>query len=296
MSGINIAKVQFKRAGKLYDFSVSNLSLRVGDKVVVDTEKGPSLGEVVTLDFQLPSKKNPKKLKPVLRRASAKDLSPPQQLAPEKITGFINDKIAEHQLSMRVLKCEPHFNSNKVIVYFSSPGRVDFRELVKDIASGIKARVELKQIGSRDETKILGGIGICGREYCCSSFLREFIPISIRMAKNQNLALNPNKVSGGCGRLLCCLTYENETYSQLKQLLPPKGSSVKILSEGLTGRVLKTDLFNQTVLLELAPGQERLLKVDEVDFAPPPKKKPQPGPQKPRERERNPKPEGIPQE
>ncbi len=272
MSGLNIAKVQFKRAGKLYDFSVSNLTLRIGDKVVVDTEKGPSLGEVVSLGLLMPGKKNDKKLKPVLRRATSRDLFNPQQPSSASVTAFINEKIAAHQLSMRVLKCEPHFSTNKVLVYFSSPGRVDFRELVKDIASGIKARVELKQIGSRDETKILGGIGICGREYCCSSFLRDFIPISIRMAKNQNLALNPSKVSGGCGRLLCCLTYENDTYSQLKQLLPPKGAMVKVLANGATGRVLKSDLFNQTVLLEFSPGQEKLLKVEELDFSAPKKR------------------------
>jgi cell fate regulator YaaT (PSP1 superfamily) len=273
--GTNIAKVQFKRAGKLYDFNTNNLSLRVGDKVVVDTEKGPSLGEVVLLGYQLPGKKSEKKLKAVLRRATPKDLFNPQQVSPEVVTDFINQKIVEHKLSMRILKCESHFSSNKTVVYFSSPGRVDFRELVKDIASGVKTRVELKQIGARDETKILGGMGICGREYCCSSFLRDFIPISIRMAKNQNLALNPSKVSGGCGRLLCCLTYENDTYSQLKQLLPPKGSMVKIIADGTSGRVIKSDLFNQTVVLEIAMGQEKLLKVEEIDFSVA-KKKPQP--------------------
>ncbi len=263
MQGTNIVGVQFRRAGKIYDFSAGKLNLSIGDQVIVDSEKGPSLAEIVEIRFHNPAQKLKAKLKSVIRKISFKEINKPQRLSIEEVSNVTKDKVEEHKLSMRILKSELQFDGNKVVVYFSSPGRVDFRDLVKDLATILKTRVELRQVGARDETKILGGIGICGREYCCTSFLREFVPVSIKMAKNQNLALNPNKVSGGCGRLLCCLTYENDTYSKLRQVLPPLQSEVRLKS-GITGRVIKNDLLNQLVIIKTTENEEIKARVEDV--------------------------------
>lgn len=268
MDGVNVASVQFGRAGKIFDFSYQNLDLLRGDTVVVETERGLSLATVVKLNYKTANGgEDPRKLKPILRKATTKEASSPAAPSAEDVVKFTEEKIHKFKLKMRILKAEVQFGGNKVIVYFSAPGRVDFRDLVKDLAGGLKARVELKQVGARDETKLLGGIGICGREYCCSSFLREFVPVSIRMAKNQNLALNPSKISGGCGRLLCCLTYENDVYTELRQILPPRGTRVKIIESGENAVVIKSDLLNQTVLVEaLDSGAQILLAVKEVSM------------------------------
>lgn len=263
--GINTVGVQFRRAGKIYDFSANGHQVLVGDFVIVDSERGPSLAEVVAINFRHPNDKFEKKLKPIVRIASPKEMARPSRLSSEEVNRFTSEQVKKHKLKMRILKCEVQFGSNKIVVYFTSPGRVDFRELVKDLASGLKARIELKQIGARDEAKLLGGIGICGREYCCSSFLREFVPVSIRMAKNQNLALNPHKVSGGCGRLLCCLTYENSTYSSLRQLLPARGTRVKIVPEEFIGVVQRVDLLNQIVEIKGEDGREEVAKVNQIE-------------------------------
>lgn len=175
-------------------------------------------------------------------------------------------KVKELNLKMRVLQVDIEFSGSKIVVYFSAEARIDFRQLVKEIAAHLKTRIELKQVGSRDETKLLGGVGICGREYCCSSFLREFIPVSIRMAKNQNLALNPTKVSGGCGRLLCCLTYENDAYTDLRQSLPSLNSMVTWQETGDKVKVLKSDLLSQMVLVEDRSGDQHTVKVQNLEF------------------------------
>lgn len=266
MDGFNVASVQFGRAGKIYDFTYQNFELANGDIVVVETERGLSLATVVRLYYTLAPSEESRRLKPILRKASAKEVSPPSAPSPDDVVKYTEEKIRKFKLKMRVLKAEVQFGGNKVIVYFSAPGRVDFRDLVKELAGGLKARVELKQVGARDETKLLGGIGICGREYCCSSFLREFVPVSIRMAKNQNLALNPSKISGGCGRLLCCLTYENDVYTELRQILPSRGTRVTILANGEEAIVVKSDLLNQTVLVENSYAKQFLLSVNEVSI------------------------------
>ncbi len=261
MNGVNIVGVQFRRAGKIYDFDAGDFRLSIGDRVVVETERGPSLAEVkrVTyIDEEDPS------LKPIVRIANRKDQEASGRLSPDHAERFTKDKIKSLDLDMRVINVEIQFGGNKAIVYFSAPGRVDFRELVKELAGGLKTRVELKQVGSRDEAKLSGGLGICGREFCCSSFLREFVPVSIKMAKNQNLALNPSKVSGGCGRLLCCLTYEDETYSALRQTLLPKGARVR-LAEGIIGDVIRGDILNQTMLIELDTGEQRSVPLAELE-------------------------------
>ncbi len=266
MDGINVVGVQFRRAGKLYDFSIGDLDLRVGDHVVVETDRGPSLAQVAMVKFAANEDLEGRTLKPILRKASQKELNKEGRLSPDYVSDFTKDKVKTLKLNMRVLKSEVQFGGNKVIVFFTAPGRVDFRELVKELAGGLKTRVELKQVGARDETKLIGGIGVCGREFCCSSFLREFVPVSIRMAKNQNLALNPSKVSGGCGRLLCCLTYEDEAYKELRKKIPPKGTRLRLLERGDYGDVIKGDLLNQMVYVETDEGQMITVKLSETEI------------------------------
>lgn len=263
MNGINIVGVQFRRAGKIYDFDAKDFRLSIGDRVVVETERGPSLAEVKRVAYMEAELSN-ESLKPIVRIASRKDRDSSGRLTPEFAETFTKQKIKDLNLEMRVISVEIQFGGNKVIVYFSAPGRVDFRELVKELAGGLKTRVELKQVGARDEAKLSGGIGICGREFCCSSFLREFVPVSIKMAKNQNLALNPSKVSGGCGRLLCCLTYEDETYSDLRQKLLPKGARVKLVDDSY-GDVIRGDILNQTMLVELDSGEQRSVPIRDLE-------------------------------
>lgn len=265
MDGVNIVGVQFRRAGKIYDFDARDFHLAVGDRVVVETERGPSLAEVKRVNFVRADELTGDALKPIVRIASGKDRDAAGRLTPEHAESFTKEKIKTLDLDMRVINVEIQFGGNKVIVYFSAPGRVDFRELVKELAGGLKTRVELKQVGARDEAKLSGGIGICGREFCCSSFLREFVPVSIKMAKNQNLALNPSKVSGGCGRLLCCLTYEDEVYTVLRQKLLPKGARVK-LPEGIIGDVVKGDILNQVMQVELDTGELRSVPIPDLEL------------------------------
>ena len=243
----NLVAVQFKRAGKIYHFAMrEHMNLLVGDMVVVDTDRGLSLAKVVRLIY---TKDSDKQIKTIIRKATAGDLKE-GRISVDEAQTFVQKKITHLELNMKVLKVEVQFSGNKVVVYFSAPGRVDFRQLVKEIAAGLKLRVELKQVGPRNETKLLGGMGVCGREYCCSSFLRDFLPVSTRMAKNQNLALNPGKVSGGCGRLLCCLKYENSTYTELRRKLPERGALVEIISNNLKGTVSKVDLLNEMLVVE----------------------------------------------
>ena len=264
MEYINIVGVQFNTAGKIYDFSTNQLSLRVGDPVVVDTERGASLAKVVTVKYVDEDRYEKGALKKVIRKASNKDLDPVGKLDESEVLNFTRKKVKDLDLEMRILKPEIQFSGNKVILYFTAPGRVDFRDLVKELATGLKTRVELKQVGARDEAKLIGGLGICGREFCCSSFLREFVPVSIKMAKNQNLALNPTKISGGCGRLLCCLTYENDTYSELKKLMTPLGKSVEIIEDGQVGKIIRSDFFNQIVVVQFSDEEEDEYSINEI--------------------------------
>lgn len=266
MSTVNVVGVQFRRAGKIYHFSAGEFDVRVGDEVVVDTDRGPSLAEVTVLKLVDRSEVGEQDLKPIIRKATQKDLEPAGKLTPEYVESFARDALKRHNLDIRILKAEILLGGNKITVYFSAPGRVDFRELVKDLATGLYARVELKQVGARDEAKLVGGIGICGREFCCSSFLREFVPVSIKMAKNQNLALNPSKVSGGCGRLLCCLTYENDVYSELRRQMPGKGAKVRLIEEGIVATVIKSDIINQLVMVISDAGITQTLPVAQLEM------------------------------
>ncbi|MCX6126537.1 MAG: regulatory iron-sulfur-containing complex subunit RicT, partial [Proteobacteria bacterium] len=240
--------------------------VRVGDDVVVDTERGPSLAKVVRVQYKEPPPIQEVPLKAIMRKANEHDLRETSQVTMEEARIIASERVEHFKLNMRIMKAEGQFGGNKITVYFSAPGRVDFRDLVKDLASALRARVELKQVGARDEAKLVGGMGICGREYCCSSFLRDFVPVSIKMAKNQNLALNPNKVSGGCGRLLCCLTYENDAYIDLRSRLPALRSRVRSLEEGVSGVVIKTDILNQIVMIETADGRLLPLRVKDIEI------------------------------
>jgi cell fate regulator YaaT (PSP1 superfamily) len=249
---INIVKLQFHTADKLYDFSCGTLELVPGDKVVVETERGRSLATVVTRPLAFAESDVPDGLKSVLRKASPDDLAlAARNNAREREThAFCVAKIQERGLEMKLVKVEYLFDGSKAIFYFTADGRIDFRELVKDLAHQFHTRIEMRQIGVRDEAKMVGGIGICGRELCCSTFLRDFAPVSVKMAKEQSLALNPAKISGQCGRLLCCLGYEFDTYCSLKKCLPKCGKHVQC--GGVSGEVVKLDIFNSTFTVRTA--------------------------------------------
>jgi len=259
MTQMNMVGVQFRRAGKIYDFDAGTLTLRIGDQVVVDTDRGPTLAEVAKLRYA-DAGGNAAQIKRIIRVAADRELNPTSHYSDDEAVRLCADRVKSLKLDMRILKAESQLGGNKMTVYFSAEGRVDFRDLVKDLAGALRARVELKQVGSRDEAKLMGGLGICGREFCCSSFLREFVPVSIKMAKNQNLALNPSKISGGCGRLLCCLTYEDEVYTTLRKTLPARGTRVQT-QDGRYGDVVKTDLLNQLLLVEMEDGIQQSLKL-----------------------------------
>ncbi len=273
------------RAGKIYDFDPKEFDLHVGDSVVVETERGQSLAKVAYLRYIEKGELKNRELKPVLRLATEQDTKTPDHLNPEEILKYATQRIKELKLEMRVLKAEPTLGGNKVTVYFTAPKRVDFRELVKNLAGRFRTRVELKQVGPRDEAKLLGGVGVCGREYCCSTFLRDFLPVSIKMAKNQNLALNPAKLSGGCGRLLCCLTYEDETYKEIRKTMPKTGKIVRFDSSesdwgewdddsgkvpardfNAKGKVIKVDLLNEIVLIIADDGEKYERSLQEIEF------------------------------
>ncbi|MFN3365454.1 MULTISPECIES: stage 0 sporulation family protein [unclassified Exiguobacterium] len=248
---LEVVGVRFKEAGKIYYFSPGEATLERGDHVIVETVRGIEYGEIVQVGKQLGEDEVVLPLKTILRVADSKDAEIVQdnRLAAFDAHAVCEEKIREHRLEMKLVDVEYTFDRNKVIFYFTAEGRVDFRELVKDLASVFRTRIELRQIGVRDEAKLLSGIGPCGRVLCCSSFLGEFEPVSIKMAKDQNLSLNPNKISGVCGRLMCCLKYENDTYEELKRDLPDVGKRIKI-PEG-DGRVIGLNILDQLIQVEL---------------------------------------------
>ena len=265
MSYANLVGVQFKRAGRVYHFALrEQMSVLVGDMVVVDTDRGLSLAKVVKLVYHDNVEEKKGAAKKVIRKATPNDLKE-GRIKADEMQGYVQEKIKKLSLNMQILKVEVHFSGNKVLVYFSAPGRVDFRKLVKELASDLHLRVELKQVGPRNETKLLGGVGVCGREYCCSSFLREFLPVSTKMAKNQNLAINPTKLSGGCGRLLCCLRYENDNYTELRKKLPERGEKVLLKETNTQVTVVKVDLLNEILLIESEEGSRTSVKASKTE-------------------------------
>lgn len=255
----DVVGVRFKKAGKIYYFDPGDLSIQKDEYVIVETVRGVEYGRVVTPRKQVCEKDVVLPLKKVVRIADPKDrlIVEENKTAAKEAYEVCSDKVNEHQLDMKLVDVEYTFDRNKVIFYFTADGRVDFRELVKDLAAIFRTRIELRQIGVRDEAKMLGGIGPCGRMLCCSTFLGDFDPVSIKMAKDQNLSLNPTKISGLCGRLMCCLKYENDEYEAAKEQLPDLGEMVitplgtgKVVGLNILGRVLQVDVAGQERVLE----------------------------------------------
>ena len=255
MEPLTIVSIAFHTAGKIFDFEVKELELVPGDKVIVETERGRALGTVITKPRQISPAEAPPKLKAVIRIATESD----QQMADSNAQRekeallFCQDKVQQRQLDMKLVRAEYLYDGSKIIFYFTADGRIDFRELVRDLAQHFRTRIEMRQIGVRDEAKLVGGLGICGRELCCCSHLREFAPVSVKMAKAQGLALNPTKISGQCGRLLCCLAYEYETYNELKKNLPKCGKKLQ-LKDG-KAEVIALDILAQKVTLVCHDGE-----------------------------------------
>lgn len=262
--------VRFRTAGKIYFFDPVNFEIQRGDHVIVETARGIEFGTVMAGIREVEDDKVVQPLKPVLRIANERDI---EQEANNKIKEkeafrICLEKIRKHELEMKLIDAEYTFDNNKVLFYFTADGRIDFRELVKDLASVFKTRIELRQIGVRDETKIVGGIGICGRPLCCHSYLSDFIPVSIKMAKEQNLSLNPTKISGVCGRLMCCLKNEEETYVELNRKLPGVGDYVTT-ADGLKGEVQSVNVLRQLVKIVVDEGDEKEIKeypVEDLQF------------------------------
>lgn len=244
-----IIGVRFKSAGKIYYFDPVNLSVKKGDAVIVETSRGTECGEVVMTSRSISEKEWGQPIKPVLRIATKADVDRMNNNREKEEYAFkaCVEKINKHNLDMKLIDVEYTFDNNKILFYFTADGRVDFRELVKDLASVLKTRIELRQIGVRDEAKMLGGLGICGREFCCATFLGEFQPVSIKMAKEQGLSLNPAKISGACGRLMCCLKYEQNAYEDLLRTTPRQGSPVQTPE----GRGIVTDVSLLTGMLKV---------------------------------------------
>ena len=263
--------VRFRPAGKIYFFAPGKYEINTGDKVIVETARGVEFGSVATGPKEVEDDKITQPLKSVIRIATQEDIRKEEKNREKEkeAFGICLEKIRKHGLEMKLIDAEYTFDNNKVLFYFTADGRIDFRELVKDLASVFRTRIELRQIGVRDETKIRGGIGICGRPLCCHTYLTEFAPVSIKMAKEQNLSLNPSKISGVCGRLMCCLTNEEETYEELNSRLPTNGDRVTT-PDGLKGDVQSVNVLRQLVkvivTLENDEKEIREYKAKELRF------------------------------
>ncbi len=262
----SVVGVRFKQAGKTYYFEPCSEELGQGDRVIVETARGLEIGAIVVPGKDVPADELVLPLKKVLRRATEADCRQAEENCRKETAAFdrCRQKIKEHGLDMKLVGVEYTFDRSKIIFYFTSEERVDFRELVKDLASIFKTRIELRQIGVRDEAKLKGGIGPCGRAFCCATFLEEFEPVSIRMAKGQNLSLNPTKISGVCGRLMCCLRFEASAYEDAREEMPKPGETV--LTPDGEGRVKDVNLNKKTVLVKLQEsGYTREFPLEEVD-------------------------------
>ncbi|MCL5057851.1 MAG: stage 0 sporulation family protein [Actinobacteria bacterium] len=247
----HVVGVRFKKAGKVYYFDPGDMELGVDDDVIVETARGIEYGEVVTGTADVPEEEVVAPLKKVLRKATDEDRRQLRENRDKETRAYHIglEKITTHGLPMKLVGVEQTFDGNKIIFYFTAEGRIDFRDLVKDLAAVFRTRIELRQIGVRDEAKMMGGLGCCGRELCCSTWLADFASVSIRMAKDQNLSLNPTKISGICGRLMCCLKYENDTYELAREEFPEVGSRV-VTPQG-EGKVIGINIFKKTISVEL---------------------------------------------
>ena len=270
---VKVVGIRFRNAGKIYYFGPGKLQLKAGMHAIVETARGVEMGTVMTDPREVSEESVVQPLKPVIRIATEQDEKQAEKNRQKEKEAFkiCLEKIAKHKLDMKLVEAEYTFDNNKLLFYFTADGRIDFRELVKDLASVFKTRIELRQIGVRDETKIVGGIGICGRPLCCASYLSEFIPVSIKMAKEQNLSLNPTKISGVCGRLMCCLKYEEDTYEELNGRLPNIGDYVTT-DDGLKGEVHSVSILRQLVKVIVTVNNDekeiREYKVDQLKFRP----------------------------
>ena len=266
-----VVSIKFRNRGKMYFFDPSGLSLRDGDKVVVETAKGLELGGVMKGNHSVPADRVVQPLRPVVRKATEDDLRIEELCRKREREAYVigRQKIAAHGLDMKLVDVECSFEGNKILFFFSSDGRVDFRELVKDLAGVFRTRIELRQIGVRDEARMLGGLGVCGRPFCCGTFMEDFAPVSTKMAKTQSMSLNPAKISGCCGRLMCCLRYEQPAYEELVKNVPKNGAFVET-PDGY-GNVTQVNVLRQTVKVKLdGPGDDsfRLYDADEVAAIP----------------------------
>ena len=271
-----VVGVRFRNVGKIYYFSPKGYKVNIGDHVIVETARGIEYGKVVLGPRNIKEEEVVHPLKEVLRVATKEDEEQEQMNRVKEKDAFkiCQKKIREHGLEMKLIDAEYTFDNNKVLFYFTADGRIDFRQLVKDLAAIFKTRIELRQIGVRDETKILGGIGICGRCLCCHTYLSEFAPVSIKMAKEQNLSLNQTKISGVCGRLMCCLKNEQETYEELNKKLPGIGDTVTT-QEGIQGTVHSVNVLRQLVKVIVEVNDEKEIQeypVNELKFRPRKKK------------------------
>lgn len=268
--------VRFRTAGKIYFFSPGKFEVKRGDQVIVETARGVEFGNVVMGPKEVKDEEITQPLKTVIRLATEDDRRVEEKNRKKEKEAFqiCLEKIHKHGLEMKLIDAEYTFDNNKVLFYFTADGRIDFRQLVKDLAAIFKTRIELRQIGVRDETKILGGIGICGRSLCCHTYLSEFAPVSIKMAKEQNLSLNQTKISGVCGRLMCCLKNEQETYEELNKKLPGIGDTVT-LPDGIQGTVQSVNVLRQRVKVVVEVNDEKEIQefpVNELKFRPRKKK------------------------
>ncbi len=269
---IKVIGVRFRGGGKVYYFDPNGIELKREDQVIVETVRGVEIGTVLLVDKEISDDEVPGPIKKIIRKATEEDAKKAiKNIEKEKEAMRIcEEKIAKRELEMKLVGAEYTFDNNKLIFYFTADGRIDFRELVKDLAAVFHTRIELRQIGVRDETKLMGGIGICGRELCCKSWLGDFVPVSIKMAKEQNLSLNPTKISGLCGRLMCCLKNEQETYEYLNSRLPGINDQVTT-PEGIKGVVQSVNVLRQTVRVLFEDGDLKEVKdypTDQLKFKP----------------------------
>ncbi len=263
-NSIFVTGIRFKSSGKIYDFRSDGTSMRVGDKCIVETDKGLEFGIVSIARRKVSQKLIRRPLKRVVRNATKEDINQVEKnvVLEKEAFDICQNKIREKEIKMKLVKVDFSFDAQKAIFYYTSEERIDFRELVKDLAYHFKIKIEMRQIGLRDEAKMIGGCGPCGRNLCCAAFLKEFEPVSIKMAKDQNLALNPVKISGVCGRLMCCLEYEHETYKDLKRTCPKLGAILDT-PDG-KGRVVKVNLLQEKAVVELEDGKKVDVSVKEI--------------------------------
>lgn len=265
MEHLKLVSISFHTAGKIFDFNSHDLDLVPGDKVIVETERGRALGTVLKKPRDITPDKAPPKLKSILRIAVESDLqmAKSNSMREQEALQYCQKRVKQRKMEMKLVRAEYLFDGSKIIFFFTADGRVDFRELVRDLAQYFRTRIEMRQIGVRDEAKQVGGLGICGRELCCSSHLRNFIPVSVKMAKAQGIALNPIKISGQCGRLLCCLAYEYDTYKEMSKTLPKCGKKFQLTSG--TAEVISRNILAQRVTLSNRSGERCQMHINDLN-------------------------------